>query len=41
MNLGDLLTVEQILPEMKSTERWSAIVELVELLAGEGKIKAE
>ena len=28
MNLGDLLTVEQILPEMKSTERWSAIVEL-------------
>jgi mannitol/fructose-specific phosphotransferase system IIA component (Ntr-type) len=41
MNLGDLLTVEQILPEMKSTERWSAIVELVELLVPPGRIKAE
>jgi mannitol/fructose-specific phosphotransferase system IIA component (Ntr-type) len=38
MNLGDLLTVEQILPEMKSTERWTAIVELVELLVSQGKI---
>jgi mannitol/fructose-specific phosphotransferase system IIA component (Ntr-type) len=41
MNLGDLLTVEQILPEMKSTERWSAIVELVELLVSQDKIKAD
>jgi mannitol/fructose-specific phosphotransferase system IIA component (Ntr-type) len=41
MNLGDLLTVEQILPEMKSTERWSAIVELVELLVSQGKIRPE
>ena len=41
MNLGDLLTVEQILPEMKSTERWSAIVELVELLVSIGKIKKD
>jgi mannitol/fructose-specific phosphotransferase system IIA component (Ntr-type) len=41
MNLGDLLTVEQILPEMKSTERWTAIVELVELLVSVGKIKAD
>ena len=41
MNLGDLLTVEQILPEMKSTERWSAIVELVELLVANKKIRPE
>jgi mannitol/fructose-specific phosphotransferase system IIA component (Ntr-type) len=41
MNLGDLLTVEQIIPEMKSTERWSAIVELVELLVSLGKILPE
>ena len=41
MNLGDLLTVEQILPEMKSTERWTAIVELVELLVTQGRIRPE
>ena len=32
MNLGDLLSLAQIIPEMKATERWSAIVELVDLL---------
>jgi len=41
MNLGDLLTVEQILPDMKATERWSAIVELIELLVSQDKIKPE
>ena len=41
MTLGHLLTVDQILPEMKSTERWSAIVELVELLVGVGQVKSE
>ena len=41
MNLGDLLTVEQILPEMKSTERWSAIVELVELLVSNNRVRPE
>ena len=30
MTLGNLLTADQIIPEMKATERWSAIVELVE-----------
>ena len=35
MTLGNLLTVDQILPEMKSTERWSAIVELVDLLVAQ------
>jgi len=28
MSLASLLTAEQIIPEMKATERWSAIVEL-------------
>ena len=40
MTLGHLLSVDQILPEMKATERWSAIVELVEMLVRLGKIKA-
>ena len=38
MTLGHLLSVDQILPEMKATERWSAIVELVEMLVRLGKI---
>ena len=41
MNLGDLLSIDQIIPEMKAAERWSAIVELVELLVGLKQIKAE
>ena len=40
MTLGNLLSVPQILPEMKATERWSAIVELVDLLVGQGMINA-
>jgi PTS system nitrogen regulatory IIA component len=40
MTLGNLLTVKQIVPEMKATERWSAIVELIDLLVGMGKINA-
>jgi len=38
MTLGNLLTVKQIIPEMKATERWSAIVELIDLLVTLGKI---
>lgn len=38
MTLGNLLTASQIIPEMKTTERWSAIVELIDLLVGQGKI---
>src|SRR5450432_2497641 len=38
MSLASLLTSEQIIPEMKATERWPAIVELIELLVGQGKI---
>ena len=41
MSLASLLSAEQIIPEMKATERWSAIVELIDLLVGLGKIKTE
>ena len=41
MTLGNLLTVNQIIPEMKATERWSAIVELIDLLVGLGKIQKQ
>ncbi len=40
MTLGNLLTVSQILPEMKASERWTAIVELVDLLVAQDQIKA-
>jgi mannitol/fructose-specific phosphotransferase system IIA component (Ntr-type) len=41
MDLANLLTVEQILPQMQATERWGAIVELVDLLVSVGKVKPE
>lgn len=41
MALADLLSSEQIIPEMRATERWSAIVELVDLLVSRNKIKPE
>ena len=41
MSLASLLTAEQIIPEMQATERWSAIVELIDLLVAQGKIKPE
>ena len=41
MSLADLLPAEQIIPEMKATERFSAIVELIDLLVAQGKIKTE
>lgn len=39
MTLGNLLSVDQILPEMQAKERWSAIVELVDLLVAQGQVK--
>src|SRR5438094_5885762 len=39
MSLANLLSAEQIVPEMKATERWPAIVELIDLLVHLGKIK--
>ena len=40
MALANLLSAEQIVPEMAATERWPAIVELIDLLVGRGKIKS-
>ena len=41
MSLASLLSAEQIIPEMKATERWSAIAELIDLPVRLGKIKPE
>ena len=41
MDLSSLLTVEQIIPQMQSNERWAAIAELVDLLVKEGKVKPD
>ena len=41
MTLGNLLSVDQILPEMQAKERWSAIVELVDLLVTQHQVKPE
>jgi mannitol/fructose-specific phosphotransferase system IIA component (Ntr-type) len=38
MSLASLLSSEQIIPEMKATERWPAIVELIDLLVARQKI---
>jgi mannitol/fructose-specific phosphotransferase system IIA component (Ntr-type) len=38
MSLASLLSAEQIIPEMKATERWPAIVELIDLLVSQEKI---
>jgi mannitol/fructose-specific phosphotransferase system IIA component (Ntr-type) len=41
MELGDILGPEQILPELKATNRWEAIDELLQQLVASGKVKAE
>ena len=41
MSLASLLTAEQIIPEMTATERWPAIVELIDLLVRLSKIKPD
>ena len=41
MTLSSLLTVGQIIPEMKATERWPAITEIVDLLVARNRIAAE
>jgi len=40
MTLANLLSSDQILPEMKATERWQAIREIVGMLVDAGKIDA-
>jgi len=41
MDLGDILGPEQVLPEMKASNRWEAIDELIEQLVRSAKIKPE
>jgi mannitol/fructose-specific phosphotransferase system IIA component (Ntr-type) len=41
MNLGDILGPENILPELKSINRWEAIDELINNLVSTGKIRSE
>src|SRR2546428_11765342 len=41
MSLGNLLSAEQIIPEMTATERWPAIVELFDLLVRPSKFKPD
>jgi len=39
MTLGSLLSEDQIIPEMKASERWAAIVELIDLLVSKGRVR--
>ena len=41
MNLADILSPEQIIPELRATNRWEAIDELIANLVAAGKIKPE
>jgi mannitol/fructose-specific phosphotransferase system IIA component (Ntr-type) len=41
MDLGDILTKEQILTDLKAATRWEAIDELIQNLVHTGKIKSE
>ena len=38
MNLGDILTTRQIVPELQATTRWEAIDELIGTLVAAGRI---
>jgi len=41
MNLGDILSTRQIVPELTATNRWEAIDELIGALVASGKIAPE
>jgi fructose-specific phosphotransferase system IIA component len=41
MDLGDILTKEQIITDLQATDRWQAIDELINNLVATGKIKPE
>lgn len=41
MDLGDILSKEQIVPELQAADRWQAIDELINNLVSTGKIKPE
>ncbi len=41
MTLANLLSAEQIVPDMKAAARWDAIQELVDVLVAAGKIRSD
>ena len=41
MDLGDILTKEQIITDLQAADRWQAIDELINNLVSTGKIKSE
>lgn len=41
MDLGDILSKEQIITDLQAADRWQAIDELIKNLVSTGKIKAE
>ena len=41
MTLGDILTPAQIIPQLRASNRWEAIDELIGLLVQSGKLTAE
>jgi len=41
MNLADLLSTSQIVPELQATEHWQAIAEMVECLVDCGKLNPD
>jgi len=41
MDLGDILSKEQIITDLQASDRWQAIDELINNLVATGKIKAE
>jgi mannitol/fructose-specific phosphotransferase system IIA component (Ntr-type) len=41
MNLGDILSLENIVPDLPATNRWEAIDQLIDNLVATHKIKAE
>ena len=41
MNLGDILSTRQIVPELAATNRWEAIDELISCLVEAGKVLPE
>jgi fructose-specific phosphotransferase system IIA component len=41
MNLGDILSMDTIIPDLKAANRWEAIDELIQNLVTTGKIRAD
>jgi hypothetical protein len=40
MNLGDILSAAQIIPDLTAKDRWAAIEEMIALLVSAGKVRA-